>query len=175
MPGYRTPLRYSAGMGNEVMGPILTTPEFPRLRGLTIFRLNRWACPGLVVRAIRGGSARRRAQLRSVAEQIQAVKKLREASATWRVLTQAPHTLSDNWAAPLRGRSLHEYGDDLNQIGAWSDLLALLQNPGQTLLRSWRSHSASSARIWDTGYDYSVDGGHHVLRITTTTAMRRTA
>ncbi|WP_082682512.1 helix-turn-helix domain-containing protein [Microbacterium oxydans] len=128
---------YSAGMGSDVVGPYLRTPEVLRLCGLPYSTLDSWVRTGLVTPSVRGGSGRRRTRLWSISDVVivRALKELKEAGAPSRVLSQAHRTINTSWTDSLRGRMLFWDGHDIVQVDEWSNIISLVTNPGQTVLK----------------------------------------
>lgn len=137
MPGSATVMRYSSLMGNELVGPYLETPEVLRLCDLPYSTLDSWVRTGLVEPSVRAGSGRRRPRLWSIADvvEVRALKALRDAGAPLRVLNKARQTLQDSWVATLRDRMLYWDGGDLILVDEWSNLMSLVKQPGQTVVK----------------------------------------
>lgn len=137
MPGFVGGSRYSSGMGSEVVGPYLGTPEVLRLCGLPYSTLDSWVRMGLVTPSVRAGSGKRRTRLWSIADVVgvRALKELRDAGAPARVLTRAQRTLQDNWTSSLRDRMLYWDGGDLIHIDEWTNIMSLVKAPGQTVFK----------------------------------------
>lgn len=127
---------YSLDMAAEASTPYLETPEVVRLCGLPYSTLDYWVRTGLVTPSVRGGSGRRRARQWSVLDVVcvRALKELRDAGASVRVLKQAHAMLRDTWTAALRDRMLYWDGGDLIQIDEWENLVSLIAAPGQSVL-----------------------------------------
>jgi len=123
-------------MAADPSTPYLETPEVLRLCGLPYSTLDYWVRTGLVAPSVRGGSGRRRTRQWSVLDVVcvRALKELRDAGASVRVLKRAQTMLRDTWTATLRDRMLYWDGGDLIQIDEWENLVSLFAAPGQSVL-----------------------------------------
>ncbi|MFE6734592.1 MerR family transcriptional regulator [Microbacterium sp. NPDC057650] len=123
-------------MAAERSTPYLETPEVVRLCDLPYSTLDYWVRTGLVAPSVRGGSGRRRTRQWSVLDVVcvRALKELRDAGASVRVLKQAQAMLRDTWSATLRDHMLYWDGGDLIQVDEWKNLVSLIAAPGQGVL-----------------------------------------
>lgn len=123
-------------MPGEQSTPYLETPEVVRLCGLPYSTLDYWVRTGLVAPSVRGGSGRRRTRQWSVLDVVcvRALKELRDAGASVRVLKRAQILLRDGWTASLRDRMLYWDGGDLIRLDEWENLVSLFVAPGQSVL-----------------------------------------
>lgn len=123
-------------MPGEQSTPYLETPEVVRLCGLPYSTLDYWVRTGLVAPSVRGGSGRRRTRQWSVLDVVcvRALKELRDAGASVRVLKRAQILLRDGWTASLRDRMLYWDGGDLIRLDEWENLVSLFVAPGKSVL-----------------------------------------
>lgn len=134
--GSSTTNDYPSDMAVEPSSPYLETPEVVRLCRLPYSTLDYWVRTGLVTPSVRGGSGRRRTRQWSILDvvSVRALKELRDAGASVRVLKHAQAMLRETWAATLRDRMLYWDGGDLIQIDEWENLVSLFTAPGQSVL-----------------------------------------
>lgn len=128
--------RYGALMG-DARNPYLETPEVIRVCGLPYSTLDYWVRTGLVSPSVRASSGRRRARQWSVLDVIcvRALKELRDSGAPVRVMREAREALRQEWTTSLRDRMLYWDGGDIVRVDEWSNLVSVVNNPGQGVFR----------------------------------------
>jgi len=115
----------------------LETPAVCRLAGLPSSTLDYWVRSGLVTPSVRGSSGRRVTRRWTIADvvSVRALKELRRAGCPVRLLRKARERLDSEWQPTLRNQLLYWDGRDLLGLGPWDEVVSLVRNPGQGILR----------------------------------------